>query len=157
MVIASYAASRRGLLLYMAAAGPIGGLVSGLIVLLRTHGTAGAVFFVVLMGMGLSYAYYFGFRQIYLVELTSVELRWRHALRGGVTPLSDVRSIRCSKVSRRGGAVDVATVEFTNRGPLKFQASAPGLTEFLAKLHDIAPQVTVESPGHSLKEISPEP
>jgi hypothetical protein len=146
MVTASYAASRRGLLLYLAAVGPVGGLVFGLIAFLTTRGAAGAVLFVAFMGMGTFYAYYFGFRQICLVELTSVELRWRHALRGGVAPLSDVRSIRCSKVSRRGGPVDVATVEFTSRGALKFLASKPGLTEFLAKLHDTAPQVTVEPP-----------
>jgi hypothetical protein len=157
MVIASYAASRRGLLLYLAAAGPTGGLVAGLIVLLRTRGSVGAILFVVFMGIGAFYTYYFGFRVIFLVELTSVELRWRYALRGGVAPLSDVRSIRFSKVSRRGGKVDVATVEFTSRGPLKFPASTPGLTEFLAKLHDTAPQVTVEPPWHSLKAALPEP
>ena len=145
MVIASYAASRRGLLLYLTAAPPVGGLVVGLIVL-ATRGAEGAVSFVVCMGIGAFYAYYFGFRQVCLVELTPVELRWRYALRGGVAPLGDVRSIRCSKVSRRGGTVDVATVEFTSRGPLKFPASTPGLTEFLAKLHDTAPQVTVEPP-----------
>jgi hypothetical protein len=147
MVIASYAASRRGLLLYLAAVGPAGGLVIGLIaLLLTTRGAAGAVLFVAFMGMGAFQAYYFGFRQICLVQLTPAELRWRHALRGGVAPLSDVRSIRCSKVSGRGGPVDMATVEFTSRGPLKFLASKPGLTEFLATLHDTAPQVTVEPP-----------
>jgi hypothetical protein len=61
--------------------------------------------------MGAFYLYYFGFRQICLVELTPTELRWRYALRGGAAPLSDVRSIRCSQVSRRGSTVDVATVE----------------------------------------------
>jgi hypothetical protein len=145
MVIASYAASRRGLLLYMAASGTAG-LVVGLIELLTRRGAAGAALFVFVMGGGMFNAYYFGFRQIYLVELTSVELRWRHALRGGVAPLSDVRSIRCSKVSRRGGASGMATMEFASRGPLKFPARKPGLTEFLAKLHDTAPQVTVEPP-----------
>jgi hypothetical protein len=145
MVIASYAASRRGLLLYLASSGPVGGVVIGLIALfITTRGAAGAVLFVAFMGMGASYTYYFGFRQICLVELTPVELRWRYALRGGVAPLGDVRSIRCSKVSRRGGTSDVATVEFASRGPLKFPASKPGLTEFLATLHDTAPQVTVE-------------
>jgi len=38
----------------------------------------------------------------------------------------------------------MATVEFTSRGPLKFLARTPGLTEFLARIHDTAPQVTVE-------------
>ena len=149
MVIASYTAGRRGLLLYLAAAGLVGGLVIGLIMLLSMEGAGGAVLFVVFMGIGAFYGYYFGFRQVCRVELTPVELRWRHVLRGGVAPLSDVRSIRCSKVSRRGGAVDVATVEFTGRGPLKFPASTPGLTEFLTKLHDTAPQVTVEPPNAS--------
>jgi hypothetical protein len=93
------------------------------------------------------YAYYFGFHQIYLVELTPVELRWRQALRGGAAPLGDVQSIRCAEVSRRGVTVDVATVEFTSRRPLKFGAITPGLTEFLAKIHDTAPQVTVKPPS----------
>ena len=144
MVVASYAASRRGLLLYLAAAGPVGGLVIGLITLLRVRGAEGAVLFVVFLGVGAFYAYYFGFRQVCLVELTPVELRWRHALGGGMAPLGDVRSIRCAKVSRRGGTVDVATVEFASRGPLKFSASTGGLTEFLAKIQDTAPQVTVK-------------
>jgi hypothetical protein len=39
MVITSYAASRRGLLLYLAAVGPVGGLVVGLIVLFAMGGT----------------------------------------------------------------------------------------------------------------------
>jgi hypothetical protein len=147
MVIASYAALKRGLLLYLAAVGPTSGLVIGLIaLLLTTRGTAGAVLFIAFMWVGTFQAYYFGFRQICLVQLTPAELRWRHALRGGVAPLSDVRSIRCSKVSRRGGTVDVATVEFASRGPLKFLASKPGLTEFLATLHDTVPQVIVEPP-----------
>jgi hypothetical protein len=146
MVIASYAASRRGLLLYLAAVGPVGGLVTGLIVLVTIRGAAGAVLFVAFLAMGAFYTYYFGFRQVCLVELTPVELRWRYALRGGVAPLGDARSIRCSKVSRRGGTVDMATVEFTSRGPLKFLASTPGLAEFLATIHDTAPQVTVEPP-----------
>jgi hypothetical protein len=154
MVIASYAASRRGQLLYLAAYGPVGVLVIGLVALLTTPGAEDAVPFVLVMGIGMFNTYYFGFRQICLVQLTPVELRWRHALRSGVAPLSDVRSIRCSKVSRRRG---MATVEFTSRGPLKFPASKPGLTEFLAKLHDTAPQVTVESPWHSLPAALPEP
>ena len=78
--------------------------------------------------------------------LTPTELRWRYALRSGAAPLSDVQSIRCSKVSRRGGTVDVATVEFTGRGRLKFLGRTPGLAEFQAKIHDTAPQVSVESP-----------
>jgi hypothetical protein len=40
------------------------------------------------------------------------------------------------------------TVEFTSRQPLKFEATAPGLTEFLAKVHDTAPQVTVKPVHH---------
>jgi hypothetical protein len=143
MVIASYAASRSGLLLYLAVAPPVGGLVIGLIVFLATRGV---VPFVLLVGVGAFYAYYFGFRQVCLVELTPTELRWRYALRGGVAPLGDVRSIHCSKVSRRGGTVDMVTVEFTSRGPMKFLGNTPGLTEFLAKLHDTAPQVAVEPP-----------
>jgi hypothetical protein len=146
MVIASYAASRRALLLRAAVLSPVGGLVYGLIELLIRPGGLGAVFFVALVGIGAFYAYYFGFHKIWLVELTPAELRWRHALRGGVAPLGDVQSIRCSKVSRRGGTVDVATVEFTSRRPLKFGATTPGLTEFLAKIHDTTPQVTVEPP-----------
>ena len=152
MVIASYAASSRSLLLRTAAVSPVLGLVCGLTDLLTTRGVLRAVFFVALVGIGTVYAYYLAFHQICLVELTPVELRWRHALRGGgVAPLGDVRSIRCSKVSRREGTihmatVDIATVEFTSRRPLKFGASSPGLTEFLAKIHDTAPQVTVEPP-----------
>jgi hypothetical protein len=146
MVIASYAASRRGLLLYLAAVGPVGGLVIGLFVLLTMRGAAGAVLFVVSLAIGAFYTYYFGFRQVCLVELTPMELRWRYVLRGGVAPLGDVRSIRCSKVSRRGGPVDAATVEFTSRGPVKFLATTPGLGEFLATIHDTASQVTVEPP-----------
>ena len=94
MVITSYAASRRGLLLYLAAVGPVGGLVVGLIVLFAMGGTEGAVLFVVFLAIGAFYPYYFGFRQIYLVELTPTELRWRYALRSGAAPLSDVQSIR---------------------------------------------------------------
>ena len=106
------------------------------------------VFFVAFVGIGTFFAYRFGFHEIYLVELTPVELRWRQALRGGAAPLGDVQSIRCSKVSRtRGVTVDVATVEFTSRRPLKFEATTPGLTEFLAKIHDTAPQVTVKPPS----------
>lgn len=146
MVIASYAASKRGLLLRAAALSPVGGLVYGLIELLIGRSALSVIFLVAFVGIGTFYAYYFGFHQIWLVELTPVELRWRHALRGGAAPLGDVQSIRCSKVSRRGGTVDVATVEFTSRRPLKFGASAPGLTEFLAKVHDTTPQVTVEPP-----------
>ena len=146
MVIASYAASRRVVLLGVAVLSSVVALVCGLIDLLTTRGPVGAVLFVALLGIGTFYAYYFGFHQVYLVELTPVELRWRHALRGGAAPLGDVQSIRCSKVSRRGVTVDVATVEFTSRRPLKFGATTPGLTEFLAKIHDTAPQVTVKPP-----------
>jgi hypothetical protein len=146
MVIASYAASRRGLLLRAAALSPVLGLVFGLLDFLTTplRGALEAVPFVAFVGIGTFYAYYFGFHQIYLVELTPVELRWQHALRGGVARLGDVQSIRCSKVSRRGVTVDVATVEFTSRRPLKFGSSTPGLTEFLAKIYDTAPRVTVK-------------
>ena len=77
MVITSYAASRRGLLLYLAAIGPVGGLVIGLIVLFAMGGTEGAVLFVVFLAIGAFYTYYFGFRQICPVELTPTELRWR--------------------------------------------------------------------------------
>jgi hypothetical protein len=149
MVIASYAASRRVVLLRMAALSPVVVLVSGLIDfrLTATQGLPREVLFVAFVGIGTFYAYYFAFHQICLVELTPVELRWRQALRGGAAPLGAVQSIRCSKDSRtRGVTVDVATVEFTSRRPLKFGASAPGLTEFLAKIHDTAPQVTVEPP-----------
>ena len=149
MVIASYAASRRVVLLLMAALSPVVVLVSGVIDLLTTtQGLMRGVFFVAFVGIGTFFAYYFGFHEIYLVELTPAELRWRQALRGGAAPLGDVQSIRCSKVSRtRGVTVDVATVEFTSRRPLKFEATTPGLTEFLAKIHDTAPQVTVKPPS----------
>ena len=153
MVIASYAASRRVVLLLMAALSPVVVLVSGVIDLLTTpQGPMRGVLLVVFVGIGAFFAYRFGFREIYLVELTPVELRWRQALRGGAAPLGDVQSIRCSKVSRREGTihmatVDMATVEFTSRRPLKFGASSPGLTEFLAKIHDTAPQVTVKPPS----------
>jgi hypothetical protein len=149
MVIASYAASRRVVLLRMAALSPVVVLVSGVIDLLTTtQGPMRGVLFVVFVGIGAFFAYYYGFHEIYLVELTPVELRWRQALRGGAAPLGDVQSIRCSKVSRtRGVTVDVATVEFTSRRPLKFGATTPGLTEFLAKIHDTAPQVTVQPPS----------
>jgi hypothetical protein len=149
MVIASYAASKRVVLLRMAALSPVVVLVAGVIDLLLTgsQGLIRGVLFVVFVGIGAFFAYNHGFRQIYLVELTPVELRWRRVLRDGAAPLGDVRSIRCAKVSRRGGTVDVATVEFTSRRPLKFGATTPGLTEFLAKVHDTAPQVTVAPPG----------
>jgi hypothetical protein len=149
MVIASYAASRRVVLLLMAALSPVVVLVSGVIDLLTTpQGPIRGVLLVVFVGIGAFFAYRFGFREIYLVELTPVELRWRQALRGGAAPVGDVQSIRCSKVSRtRDIIIDVATVEFTSRRPLKFQATAPGLTEFLAKVHDTAPQVTIKPPS----------
>ena len=146
MVITSYAASRRVVLLGVAVLSTVAALVCGLIDLLTMRGLTGAVLFAAVLGIGAFYAYYFGFHQVYLVELTPVELRWRRVLRDGAAPLGDVRSIRCAKVSRRGGTVDVATVEFTSRRPLKFGATAPGLTEFLAKVHDTAPQVTVAPP-----------
>ena len=148
MVITSYAASRRVVLLGVAVLSTVAALVSGLIDLLTMRGLTGAVLFVALLGIGTFYAYYFGFHQVYLVELTPVELRWRQALRGGGAPLGDVQSIRCSKVSRtRGVTVDVATVEFTSRRPLKFEATAPGLTEFLVKVHETAPKVAVKPPS----------
>jgi len=149
MVIASYAAQRRVVLLRMVALSPVIVLVSGVIDLLTTtQGPTRGVLFVANLGIGASFAYYFGFHQIYLVELTPVELRWRQALRGGAAPLGDVQSIRCSKVSRtRGVTVDVATVEFTSRRPLKFEATAPGLTEFLVKVHETAPKVAVKPPS----------
>jgi hypothetical protein len=149
MVIASYAASRRVVLLRMAALSPVVVLVSGVIDLLTTtQGPVRGELFVAFVGIGAFFAYRFGFHEIYLVELTPVELRWRQALRGGAAPLGDVQSIRCSKVSRTHGVtVDVATVEFTSRRPLKFGATTPGLTEFLAKIHDTAPQVTVQPPS----------
>jgi hypothetical protein len=146
MVIASYAASKRGLLLYLAASGPVGGVVFGLFALFVLRGAQGAVFLVVFLAIGMFNLYYFGFRQTYLVELTPAELRWRQVLRGGKAALADVQSIRCSKVSRRGGTVDLATVEFTGRRPLKFLGVTPGLAEFLAKIQETAPQVTVEAP-----------
>ena len=146
MVITSYAASRRVVLLGVAVLSTVAALVCGLIDLLTMRGLTGAVLFAAVLGIGAFYAYYFGFHQVYLVELTPVELRWRRVLRDGAAPLGDVRSIRCAKVSRRGGTVDVATVEFTSRRPLKFGATTPGLTEFLAKVHDTAPQVTVAPP-----------
>lgn len=149
MVIASYAASRRVVLLRMAALSPVVVLVSGVIDLLTTmQGPMRGVLFIVFVGIGAFFAYDYGFRQIYLVELTPVELRWRQALRGGAAPLGEVQSIRCSKVSRTHRVtVDVATVEFTSRRPLKFGATTPGVTEFLAKIHDTAPQVTVQPPS----------
>ncbi len=149
MVIASYAATRRVVLLGLMALSSVVVLVSGVIDLLTTtQGPMRGVLFVALAGIGACFAYRFGFHEIYLVELTPVELRWRQALRGGAAPLGDVQSIRCSKVSRtRGVTVDVATVEFTSRRPLKFEATTPGLTEFLAKIHDTAPQVTVQPPS----------
>jgi hypothetical protein len=128
MVIASYAAERRVVLLRLTALSPVLVLVAGLIGLLTTTtpGPPREVLFVAFAGIGAFSAYYFGFRQVYLVELTPVELRWREALRDGAAPLADVQSIRCSKASRsRGVTVDVATVEFTSRRPLKFGASAP--------------------------------
>jgi hypothetical protein len=88
-VIASYALSRRGLLLYLAIAGPVGGLVVGLIELHIAQAPQGAVLFILFMGIGAVDTYVFGFHQICLVELTPVELRWRQALHGGVAPLSD--------------------------------------------------------------------
>lgn len=76
MVIASYAASRRVVLLRLAALSPVVVLVSGLIDLLTTtQGPMREVLFVAFVGIGTFYAYYFGFHQIYLVELTPVELR----------------------------------------------------------------------------------
>jgi hypothetical protein len=150
MVIASYAASKRVVLLRMAALSPVVVLVAGVIDLLLTgsQGLIRGVLFVVFVGIGAFFAYNYGFRQIYLVELTPVELRWRQALRGGAAPLGDVQSIRCSRVPRTHGVtVEVATVEFTSRRPLKFEASAPGVREFLAKVHDTAPQVTVQPPS----------
>ena len=147
MVIARYAASRRGPMVFLATAVPVGGLVVGLLVFLEAGVAGGAVSLVSFVGVSAFYAYYFGFRHVYLVELTPVELRWRHALRGGVAPLGDVRSVRRSEVLGRRGTVEVATVEFTSRAPLKFPASAPGLAEFLASLHATAPQVAIEPPG----------
>lgn len=147
MVIASYTASSRGLLLYVAGTSPIGGAVVGLIVFsTRGPGAVHAVFFAIILAIAAFNVYYFGFRQVYLVELTPTELRWRSVLRRGAAPLADVRSIRRAKQSTRGGTVDVAIVEFASRGRLKFLARNPGASEFLAKIHETAPQVTVEAP-----------
>ncbi len=76
MVIASYAAERRVVLLRMAALSPVIVLVSGVVDLLTTaQGPMGGVLFVAFVGIGTFFAYYFGFHQVYLVELTPVELR----------------------------------------------------------------------------------
>jgi hypothetical protein len=146
MVIAGYSTVSRGLLLYLAVSFPFGGLVAGGLALLAFRGAAGVVAFFVLIVIGAGYGYYFGVRQVLLVQLIPGKLRWRCLVGGGEAPLGDVRSIRCAKVSRRGGMVDVATVEFANRRPLKFNGARPGLAEFLGKVHKAAPQVAVEAP-----------
>ena len=81
MVITSYAASRRVVLLGVAVLSTVAALVCGLIDLLTMRGLTGAVLFAAVLGIGAFYAYYFGFHQVYLVELTPVELRWRRVLR----------------------------------------------------------------------------
>jgi hypothetical protein len=144
MVIASYDVVRRGLLLYLASAGVVGGLAVGLFALLAVKDP---VFFAVaVFAIGAFQCYHFGFRQISRVELVPGTLRWRRAVGGGEVPLGDVSSIRCAKVPRRGRAVDVVTVEFARRRPLKFNAVKPGLAEFLCAVHDANPQVTLEAP-----------
>jgi xanthosine utilization system XapX-like protein len=145
MVMASYDVSRRGLLLFWAAACLAGGLVLDLVALLIVRRSVlEAVILIGFLGMNIGYAYYFAFRVIWRVELTPTGLRWRHAVGGGAAELADVRSIRCAKVP--GREADMATVEFVNRGQLKFSGKSPGVTEFLARVHDYAPQVTVEAP-----------
>lgn len=109
-------------------------------------GVPGAALCVVFMAMGAFYTYFFGFRQVQLVALTPAELRWLTFRRREAVPLGDVRSIRCAKAARRGATVDIVTVEFANRAPLKFAGTTPGLKEFLAKIRKTAPHVTVEAP-----------
>ena len=146
MVVASYTASRRGVLLYLTVIGPVSGLITGLIVLFALGGTRGTVLFVAFLALGVFNTFYFGFRQVYLVELTATELRWRSVLRSGAAPLADLRSIRCVKKSARGGPVNVAIAEFAGRRPQEFLGTRPGLNEFLAAVRETAPQVTVEAP-----------
>jgi hypothetical protein len=146
MVIASYSPSRRGLMLYLAIIGPVGGVLVGLIPLLVLGGVKGALEFVAFFALGAFWTYLFGFRQVYLLELTPAELRMRSLLRRRAVPLGDVRSIRCAKSPRRDSTADFVTVEFAHRGPLKFAGTTPGLKEFLDQIHQAAPQATVEAP-----------
>jgi hypothetical protein len=147
MVIASYHALRPRLLLYLTISCQLGAVVAGIGALLAFPGAAGMIAFLVLVVIGGCYGYYFGVRQVMFVHLIPGKLRWRCLVGGGEVPLGEVRSIRCAKVSRRGGTVDVATVEFANRRPLKFTATNPGLPEFLKKVHATAPKVAVEAPA----------
>jgi hypothetical protein len=146
MVIASYSPSRRGLMLYLAVVGPVGGVLVGLIPLLALGGVKGALDFVGCFALGAFWTYLFGFRQVYLLELTPTELRTRSLLRRRVVPLGDVRSIRCAKSPGRDSTADVATVKYAHRGSLTFSGTGPGLKEFLDQIHQAAPQATVEAP-----------
>jgi hypothetical protein len=148
MTIASYAAARRGLLLWLVFSFTSGSIILGLVQLLvLSGGVLGAIRLVFFLGMGAGYAYFSGFRTICLVELTNTELRWRSPLRGRAVALSEVRSIRYAKVETRRGSQSVATVEFTGRRPVRFVAAKPGLADFMASVHAAAPHVTVEPPG----------
>ena len=146
MVIASYGAARLRPLLYLTISCQVGGSVAGIGALLAFRGTAGVIALFVLIVIGACYGYYFGVRQVLMVQLIPGKLRWRCLVGTGEVPIGEVRSIRCAKVSRRGGTVDVATVEFAHRRALKFTAANPGLPEFLNKVRATAPQVAVEAP-----------
>jgi hypothetical protein len=147
MTIASYAAARRGLLLYLTLCFSSGGIIFGVVALLTMSGPQRVILFVVFVGTGAGYAYYFGLRTICLVELTSNELRWRSLLRGGAAALSGVRSIRYGRVETRRGPRSVVTVEFTGRKPLTFATAGPGLADFMSSVHAAAPHIAVEPPG----------
>jgi hypothetical protein len=147
MVVASYQVVRRGVLLFIVGSTPFAALVVALIALTKMKGGAIIVVFVILVvAIGVFNIYFFGFHAISRVDLMPGKLRWQHALGRSEAPVGDVRAIRCEKKSGRGGPFDAVTVEFAHRRPLTFNAAHPGLAEFLGKVHDVAPQATMEAP-----------
>lgn len=148
MVIASYVPMNRRLLLYIIGATTMGLAICLFIAFFVLEDFRGLFLLIaapIIWAMNLGY---FGFGPVCAVELTESELRWRHLLRGGAAPLSDVRSIRYAKTqTSKGGTAETATVEFTSRKPLKFAASQPGLAEFTDRVREMAPDVTVALPA----------
>lgn len=151
MPIASYAVTSRGLLLCVIAVVSVGSVaivVAALLLAPRAFGPFSPVAYLAYLVLWGVYAYYSATRVVWLVELTESEFRWRYLLRAGAAPLSDLRSIRCAKTqTSRGKATERATVEFAGQKPLKFPVTQPGITEFLDRVRELLPGVTVVPPS----------
>ncbi|MCL2585551.1 MAG: hypothetical protein FWE35_24190 [Streptosporangiales bacterium] len=87
-------------------------------------------------------------RTLYCIELTDADVRWRNLIHRDARPLSQVRSIRYSRMQvSRGVPQQTVTVKFAGRRPLRFVAQEPGMAQFAAAVHASAPHVSIEPPA----------